>query len=188
VSGCRYFLLIYITLMVLLPIVPAIVTFKVLPSRAAAGGPFKGLRINLGGGFAAYFVVLLLLLGVFGAPNFCSPDQVWQVTGAVRLLDQEGVPFESVRLSPVPPPVRVRSDGTFTIKVLVPSSDGGGQVELPDLLFEAPGYLPWQESLDNSRRDIKNRTIKIANPIELKRQPAQPYRASIPLRPEGTSQ
>ena len=38
--------LFYIAAMVLLPIVPAYVLFKTLPSTGRAEGPFKGLKIN----------------------------------------------------------------------------------------------------------------------------------------------
>ena len=53
--------LVYLTMLVLLPLVPAFVLFKTLPAEASAEGPFKGLKIKLSGGFAGYFLVLLLL-------------------------------------------------------------------------------------------------------------------------------
>src|SRR5215210_568088 len=80
----REFWLVYIVLIVLLPMVPAIAIFKLLPSRAAVTGPFKGLKINLGGAFAGYFVLLVLLLSIFHTPPAEGRSQIWRVKGRVR--------------------------------------------------------------------------------------------------------
>jgi hypothetical protein len=46
--------LIFITALVILPLIPAVVLFKVLPSTGEVSGPFKGLNVKFGGAFAAY--------------------------------------------------------------------------------------------------------------------------------------
>jgi hypothetical protein len=53
--------LLYIAVLVLVPIIPAYLLFRALPSEATASGPFKGLSIKLGGAFAGYFLVLLAI-------------------------------------------------------------------------------------------------------------------------------
>lgn len=50
----------YMLLVLLLPLIPAFVLFRFLPSAANVEGPFKGLTIKLGGAFAGYFVTVLL--------------------------------------------------------------------------------------------------------------------------------
>ena len=43
----------------LLPIIPAVVIYKLLPASTHVSGPFKGLQIKLGGAAAFYFLLLL---------------------------------------------------------------------------------------------------------------------------------
>ncbi len=57
-----YLILIVKAVVTLLPIVPAYVLFRALPSQAEVSGPFQGMTIKLGGAFSAYFIVFLLLL------------------------------------------------------------------------------------------------------------------------------
>src|SRR5262249_56563519 len=42
---------------------PAYILFKTLPTDATVEGPWKGLRIKLGGGFGGYFLLVLLVFG-----------------------------------------------------------------------------------------------------------------------------
>jgi hypothetical protein len=57
-------LLVILLAIVLLPLVPAILLFKFLPSDASAQGPWKGLKIKVGGSFAGYFIMALLLTAI----------------------------------------------------------------------------------------------------------------------------
>ena len=47
----------------ILPMIPAFVLYKSLPSRTKVSGPFKGLDISLTGAFGGYFLLVLLALG-----------------------------------------------------------------------------------------------------------------------------
>jgi hypothetical protein len=179
----RGFLLVYIALVVLLPMVPAITLFKLLPSRAAVKGPFKGLKINLGGAFAAYFIVLLLLLGVFRTP---PQTQSWVVKGKVHFSDQGNEVAEAVRqtvrFSLIPPPERVRTRGDFDIRVCTNTSD------LPDLRVEASGYQPVTRSVEINSIDRKRQTVNITEPFELRRQPDKPYKPAKALQADEEGQ
>src|SRR5579863_6081769 len=78
-------------IIILLPILPAYILFAALPSRADVTGPFHGLEIKLGGAFAGYF--LLVVLVIADLPRIRSviepeTSQVWTVEG--RLFDQSG--------------------------------------------------------------------------------------------------
>lgn len=171
-----------IALIVLLPMIPAIVIFKVLPSRAAVKGPLRGLKINLGGAFAGYFVLFLLLVTFFRTPP-PPAVQVWRVTGTVRFSDQQGVPFETIRLSYLPPPEKVATDGRFDLKVLASSAEEGS-AELPNLLVAAPGYTPVSIKLEPE--SLARHLVLIAEPIVLKPllPPRQDAQALSPVSPE----
>lgn len=160
-----YFWLGLIAMIVLLPMIPAIAIFKLLPSRAAVKGPFQGLKINLGGAFAAYFVLFLLLVTFFRNPPAQEAVQVWRVTGTVQFSDQEGVPFEAVRLSYLPPLEKVATDGRFDLKVLA-NLDDRGEAELPNLLVAAPGYTPVSVRLEPESRT--RHLVAIYKPVVLK--------------------
>ncbi len=56
--------LIEIAVIVLSPMIPALILYAVLPSRATVSGPFKGLNIRLQGAFGGYFVLVLVVVGV----------------------------------------------------------------------------------------------------------------------------
>jgi hypothetical protein len=49
---------------ILIPLVPAFLLYKFLPSKAAVKGPLKGLQLNLQGAFAGYFALVLLSFGI----------------------------------------------------------------------------------------------------------------------------
>ena len=49
----------------LLPLIPAFLLYKFLPSRTSVGGPFKGLNIKLTGAFGGYFLLVITAIGVF---------------------------------------------------------------------------------------------------------------------------
>lgn len=49
----------------ILPLVPAVILYKFLPSRTNVSGPFKGLDLKLTGAFAGYFLLVLCSLAVF---------------------------------------------------------------------------------------------------------------------------
>ena len=73
--------LIVMTVAVLLPIVPALLLFKALPSQGAIKGPLKGLQIKFGGAFAGYLVILLLILRFM--PKDSSHYHTWTVMGRI---------------------------------------------------------------------------------------------------------
>jgi hypothetical protein len=68
-----------------LPIIPAFLFFKLLPNTAIVGGPFKGLKINLGGAFAGYFLLFITAVPFMNRLIILKSDeyQVWQIKGAI---------------------------------------------------------------------------------------------------------
>lgn len=49
----------------LLPLIPAFLLYKFLPSKTNVSGPFKGLNLKLTGAFGGYFLLVLTAIGVF---------------------------------------------------------------------------------------------------------------------------
>lgn len=49
----------------LLPLIPAFLLYKFLPSKTSVSGPFKGLNLKLTGAFGGYFLLVLTAVGVF---------------------------------------------------------------------------------------------------------------------------
>src|SRR5436309_9966761 len=69
-------LVIAVSLVIILPLLPAILIYKLLPqSQSDASGPFQGLKIKLGGAFGGYFIVALLIVFVFRTIKPTSWDE-----------------------------------------------------------------------------------------------------------------
>lgn len=49
----------------LLPLIPAFLLYKFLPSRTSVSGPFKGLNLKLTGAFGGYFLLVITSIGIF---------------------------------------------------------------------------------------------------------------------------
>jgi len=128
--------LVILVSVILLPILPAFLLFKALPSTAIVSGPFQGLNINLGGAFAGYFAVVVLVIASHSIlfPTPIPPYQVWEVSGQVTDA-KTGKPIEPLSASDVvlvPPPLEPNVAGTFKLKFyswLGPSGD----IEFPRL-------------------------------------------------------
>jgi hypothetical protein len=55
----------YLAAVLLIPLIPAFLIFKLLPgSSVTASGPLQGLTVNMSGAFAGYVVLLLIAIAV----------------------------------------------------------------------------------------------------------------------------
>src|SRR5271168_3825451 len=70
---------IYIAIELLVPIVPAFLFNWLLPGSTIVSGPLKGLKINLTGAFAGYFLLFFL---IYLAPR-PKGGEVWTVIGKI---------------------------------------------------------------------------------------------------------
>lgn len=81
---------------VLLPLVPAILIFRLAPGNAITlTGPLANLTLNASGAIAAYFAVLVaiaLFIGDIKQRAIPIPRQYWTVLGTIELEDTNGKP------------------------------------------------------------------------------------------------
>lgn len=141
-------------------------------------GLFRGLKIKLGGAFAAYMLLLLAMWYVAPEPSY---TELWELQGAVRLQNDTTAAArrkwtEGVRFSLSPPHQQVTPLGSFYVRFPYRAESD----VMPSLLISvgtcAPTrvYLRGQKSTDDPLwNDFrlayapKKRTIKATVPIVL---------------------
>jgi hypothetical protein len=96
--------LIYIVTGLLVPIIPAFIIYRFLPSKTYVKGPFKGLNINLTGAFAGYFVLVLLVL--YTPRPKTEAFEVWTIDGLVS-TDSPIEKDDEIVVTVIPPVVEV---------------------------------------------------------------------------------
>jgi hypothetical protein len=178
-------------IIVIVPMIPAFILYKFLPSETSADGPFRGLNIQLTGAFAGYFIVLVFMGGFF----FTIPSkggeehESWIIEGKIT-LEQGQFKKDSITLAIKPPDERITTDGRFTLRgVIFPKSE---YREKPSLVIHKSGYdikslfleedsmqRPNSEGYGITFSKKENKTIiKIGRPIILKKTPQKgPYSA-----------
>lgn len=179
--------LIWIFTAILLPLIPAILLFKLLPlSSADVSGPFHGFQIKLGGAVGAYFILVLVIS--FG-PRPTPPYEVFTVKGQVQ--DENGEPMaeNKIKMNVERSVVYRKNDGSFEMKIVV-RPDEMGQMKLPALNVEwepahlfgnATVHLNPDDQVFGQKYALKSSPgeIRIADPIKLKKKlpvaPETPY-------------
>ena len=190
--------LISIGFVVLVPLIPAVILYYLFEQKTVVTGPFKGLRLDLSGAFAGYFLVLIVCSSLLFGPVERSrnyKDQIakltaqlnelsdvgtaWTVRGKIALQGNENVQTAGVGIAILPPP-QIFRDGLFEVRVLKDKS-GGPVARLPSLEISKLGYLTETVHLENlgaklgkqydKNIDERNRLITIDEVIELRREP-----------------
>lgn len=140
--------LMYVFAVLFLPLGPAYLLYKLLPSDTSVRGPFRGLSVNLKGAFGGYFLLVLVATG-FVLPAL-SPSkasyEVWQIEGRVSAAnstdEKEGgsASLAGLSISISPPTFEVGSDGAFSATVVVLPGHVEGERKFPSLVFNRPGF------------------------------------------------
>jgi hypothetical protein len=151
--------IIYLCALLLVPLLPAYLLFKFLPSKAVAKGPFKGLRIDLSGAFAGYFVLVLLAYSFMYnvKPNPPEPGEMWMVTGCLtHASDNDKSPINEAIIQTFPP-ANIDEQGVFTIYILRKVDPNLGEKRFPDLQFSLDGHQHVTVHLDDEVNQRRSR-------------------------------
>jgi hypothetical protein len=183
--------LLILIIIVLVPTMPAYIFFKFLPSQGSIDGPMKGLHVKLGGAFAGYFAVLLLL--VYEKPSLMPERlpavQVWEVAGAITDENDSAIEIvDPASIGVVPPAYQVLKAGKFQLQINT-TVGPSGDPEYPVLNISIPNFRNAAISLDpsdSSDPDFKPIVDKAKHRItfqriRLKSVPAPPYNPSVQL-------
>src|SRR6266446_5243211 len=145
-----------LAVILLLPILPAYLLFKTLPSTGDVEGKlFRGLEIKLGGAFAGYIVVILI---VFHYPGVWRPvslppvptASVWHLSG--QLTDDSGTPIEPLDIkdfSFLPATLQSIPGGNFVLTIPTEPQQGGG-TKFPIVAISHPNFSTLKIPLDPS--------------------------------------
>lgn len=169
-------------IIILAPAIPAYFLFKMLPSQAFVKGPFKGYKIDLSGGFAGYFLVFLVLVGVRASFQSTAYEE-WTAMG--RIVQPSGTPtigyLDSRYVTLSSPALKSDANGNFSFTFLVTPQ---GPYNFPYIYFNYPCCKPLtyflgpKEKADRQvdglpkKIDSKNKTVDIGD-VNLVNLPAQ---------------
>lgn len=154
----------------LIPVVPAFLFYKIIPSKAFVKGPFQGLQVKISGAFAGYFLLLILIFTFMSPPR--GNWEIWTVTGEIELSDGENI-YDNVLTVKVRPALHnVNSDGSFSVNV-IRSPDQSGRMKFPQLIAEYAGYIPFSHDLNKAQniRLTSKKELQLSKPIVLVERP-----------------
>jgi hypothetical protein len=173
------------SILVLLPMIPAIIIFKIFPTSNTTGdGLFAGIRWKLSGAFAAYIFVTLYLFFAVKANTDLPDTEVWTVRGKVDAKDIPNINANILTIRSQPQDIDIAADGSFTLKILVRRT--GKYLIFPRITFDMTGSCFGAKTLaldgktetfeavaQDTKPDIKridnDRTIDFGSPVILER-------------------
>jgi len=172
-------------IIILIPILPSYLLFSILPSRADVSGPFQGLEIKLGGAFAGYF--LLVLLVIFQLPRIRSvilpeTSEVWTVQGYLYDEHGQGLSIAPGDIQFLPPAQEGDGSGWFTATFATELTKSGGMPAFPRLSVSHSGFPNATIPLDPNDAEAKTLQasrdetthLLVLKPLVFKK-PASPY-------------
>ena len=179
-----------LTFVILLPLLPAFVLYKTLPSKASVKGPFKGLDIRLQGAFGGYIVLVMIAVGIV-ADQMPDPDtfpkyEEYELLGSLELegASAEELDRRLVRLILHPRIERIEGpigSNHFEWVARLPAKrnyDGTLVWPFQTIMIEYPGYFAEQIGIHSGEVQSDAPRLMFGN-ITLK-----PRRASPQLRRE----
>lgn len=132
--------MLWMVLIVVLPMLPALGIFKWAQSKGSAGGTLYGVDFKFGGaaaGYAGVFLVLFLM-----RPTETSHLKTWKVLGRVSAEVSRGKSepnLNDVVIRFAPPQLGVMNDGFLSLDIPV-VEDATGRRYFPDLLLNLRDY------------------------------------------------
>jgi hypothetical protein len=165
-------------IIVILPIIPSIIIFKTFPkSNANAAGPFKGIKIKLTGAFPGYFIIALLLFGLYEM-KFSRPekqDDLWTITGRVSAPEDLKATVRNTTISVAPPVSQVYDDDGNFVMSNMKIDDAMGEKGF-SVIFTLEGCKTISVPIHVSAKDENNdrftsthktRTLELKKPVDL---------------------
>ena len=200
-TGVSYMLIYFLLpMLVLLPVFPAYILFKLLQATGQLEGTVLGVKLQLGGAFAGYFAVLLVLLNAFKAYIVPPPpppieNVMWMVKGQVVDENQKPIDATSDNFTLTPasaPPISADKGGQFSIN-FVPTLPNSTAAGFPTITISYDDYTPLGINLDGTpgpnqpslTRDDVNHIIRISTPIPLSKAAGSDLHTSEALPTEG---
>jgi hypothetical protein len=163
--------LIVLSAIVLLPLIPAFLLFKLLPSRAVVKGPLAGLDVSLGGAFGGY-VALTVFVATFFSANIDKPKAL-HISGTMHFPDGARPPVVTCEVHP--PSFRTVGLDHFELDM----DDG----RMPTLVFSADGYDPQPIFLDRAAKKADGSGIELKDPVVFRKTP--PYQPPTQIAEGG---
>lgn len=152
-------------LYVLLPIIPAVIIYKLFPKTTAdVSGPLGGLTVKAGGAFAAYIVTVVLgstLVSRIDDRIAAMSTPVWEVNAKLEFRDNQGRvirdPQDIVKDVKVMvyPALEELIYPEFTMRLPLVKPD-----LWPTLVFQAPGFKPHPIHLKKKAENAQRNTLK----------------------------
>jgi hypothetical protein len=170
----------YAVLLVCLPLVPAIAIYTLFPkTKIAVRGPFKGLRLNVGGAFGAYLIVAMGCYPIIdrGAKSVLA-EPMWTLDIPIQLVDENGKALQRseelfldnhIQVLLTPQPNRFAGHRLF---ISVPLERQRWEHLTVLLKDYGRGELYLKEL--KGREDPWNRVIRMEQPLRIERITARP--------------
>lgn len=175
-----------VTLITILPLIPAYILFKFLPAKSIVTGPFKGLNIDFSGATAIYFIIFVTIFTTSqfwqleGQDNTDQKDfEVWEVEGQIKAENVQNYGEEGFKLTVIPEEKPLRN-GQFSVTILRERDNTTDEMEFPALHISDTDeeYMPRTISLQNNNGGLNTldyniqridsiNTIRINKPIPL---------------------
>lgn len=151
---------------IMLPVIPAYLLFKLLPSSAVTTGKLAGLQVNVGGAFGGYVALTVFVAAFYTKTLAPASYEPWTVTGTVKV--DGAVDPARMQVTLRPPKIEVAEGNRFLFNV---GLDSGAQRNAI-LSFTAPGYEPagvalFGDSGWGAARTVKPKVSLVNHTIEL---------------------
>jgi hypothetical protein len=183
-------------LVVIGPLVPAVVTYKLFPDTSVGlSGPLQGMTVRATGAFAAYTIVFLLMLPLTNkifdvVGGFLKPS--WTIYAELKPVDRNNKEvtaanfLESATVALKP---EINTLASRSLRMSIPGVDPDNW---PHVTVHVPGWGAGEIDLGRLRSDAEwdrfRKTVRLRAPIVVREYEGAsvPYAASQPyLKPEG---
>jgi hypothetical protein len=173
--------IVILSFVILLPLIPAFLLFKLLPARAVVKGPLAGLNVNLSGAFGGYVALTVFITGVAATANMLKPakppDPVWHVQGTIQLEGEDAATDPDITFQLVKPARVYKASVDRSFDVDIPMTD---RAPIPHFFFKPKGYVGERVELSdlgrpgNYKSHMENATtLVIDEPIVLRKAATQ---------------